>query len=425
MGTGRYVALGAVIAALAGLLGYEVFRPAAPDPPETETSAASQAALRVVTWDTLAHDLRSTDPTLKAAAMQFVGQAHYRKRETLRKVMDEVSDPAVKASIGRKLDAIYAALMTNPPEISLHVKDANLREVMDALNEEMGTHIRWNGGSGNGGGSYTLDAEGKSLWEVILELGQQGNFAVIPFTEVTFSYSSRKVGAHQIAGPFFMYASASDIKPVTQPPSFMVNYTVVADPRLPIMELKVGEGNRPSSGGSAELGPDSAGNVLKHLNGGSVQGSASYGYSGGLQTYWPEKPGTTITFLKTKVAVTTYIPVSAMSVDAIDEKPGWQGKLGEATLRVPQAVETVTNGPLTEFSLSCVVEPPSLGEMMVFHLYNRDDQMRWAQRGAPGGVTASVRGPSQRPWRLVATQGKNLAELTAVLEIRDLPMPPR
>jgi hypothetical protein len=396
--------------------------------PASETNQAPhQAAMEPphqATMETLVEDLGSGDVKVREAARGLLASVHYRRRGWLRGLAD-AAEGEVKTAIEARLGAIEEQLATEPPPISLHVKEATLGDVVFALNEEMGTEVKYRG-AGNRAGTYTLDVTDQPFWEVIAALNAQRPFYMSGFhgEEMYVEDSPMGMMKHAISGPFFCYASADTIG-ATTPPSFMLHFNFLADPRMHIADLhfNISPGNSPDF---ATIGPDSAGNVFKFMSrGGYYDGhGASCGYNGNLQLVWPASPGESISFLKATVGFVMAVPGLSEEVDPVVE--GWKStKLGDVTATLSKLQVEGTRG-----QIECRVVPAEKAGLLTFLLFDGNDGLRWAYTPAEGELESGVVGARltglfKPPQKLRVLRANRMHARSASFEIRDIPIPKR
>ena len=248
---------------------------ASPQEPWQAGGAQTKEGNQEGALDTLTRDLGSADDHTRNAAQELLARVPYQKRAWLRQQAEATSAPEARAALEKRLGEIEEMLATNPPPISLHVKQVTLLNVVDALNQEMGTHLTYESRGETPDGTYTLDVTDQPFWEVMTALDRQRPFRFdesygeISLTDGREFHREPGMSRHMIAGPFFMFA-VPRYEPVpnvgvregtARPDRFEVACKVFADPRMNVVDFALVTEDM-------TLGPDTKGNPFKITGGG-------------------------------------------------------------------------------------------------------------------------------------------------------------
>ena len=394
-----------------------VGRSHAPTLPAAESAPAafSKRIVFPVTWETLVADLSHDDT--RAAAVEFLRAAHYRERDKIARLRNEAANPAARSLLTARLREIYAQLAAGPPPISLHVSKATLAEVVDALNREMGTHMRGPPGTMASSGVFTLDVDNKPFWEVVVLLQKQWNFILSPWAEVSFSMSDRIVH-HAISGPYLFQVRTLPTSGVTQPPSFMLVSTAIADPRLEVA----------SAGLAILYGPDSNGNALRNMNGmptdvmqnpHPLRSGAGAGYS--VQPYLLENGGQRLSWVKGKAVFTIRVPQEVAVVRT-------QEALNHSKVQVGDVSVSLTDESGGQWSsILCKVSPPASAAEIAVTLLEAGGDTKWSLTPDAGNKDGEYRGSLKPmppgPYEMRVALGRQTREETVEFEVKDVPVP--
>jgi hypothetical protein len=124
----------------------------------------------------LQKDLASDDFATRDRAQRLLDQVPLSVRDDLAKLADVTTDPEAQARLRARLDQIDDIRVTDPPPISLEVKDATLAQVAAALAKATGQPIRVSEPAANApapADRYTLQADNLPFWEIHRQLAAQ------------------------------------------------------------------------------------------------------------------------------------------------------------------------------------------------------------------------------------------------------------
>ncbi len=368
----------------AGLTGYLTVRhlqPPAPNEPPDEYHGPP------VTIDNLSQLLASDDQKAKTAAEKFLAAVPYQNRGDLEEMRIHAADPAIKAALRARLLEINRLLATNPPPISLHVHNARLATVVEALNVEMGTQIRCFKDSPP---AFSLDVADKPFWEVILALQKQHSFVINASDVMMFDDLPNDGSQYAISGPFLFHAVDRPFTPVLpggrpNVPSLTFVYQLQSDPRMSVTQVSyevhlAGPALNPSEGGG--LVP------LPPMQSGKIPTNA---VSVNLTHRWLATAGNVNTDLVTSITASAVfivqIPDLSLEVGGIDSKPGWEQSLGDVVVAVP---EFHSAPGATTFTFK--VTPPEMAELLTLRITDPDGGIHWRNTGNAFGSSGELAG---------------------------------
>ncbi len=134
-------------------------------PPTTAPASAPTDDPTMVHWKEVAQKLASEKFNVREAAQKELDQATYRVRGILAELEKHSTDLEAKSRLVVQIASIDEKMATDPPPISLEVKDATLAEVCDALSRATGVTIEaWpNGGFPPDRTTYSLSRQGDAV----------------------------------------------------------------------------------------------------------------------------------------------------------------------------------------------------------------------------------------------------------------------
>jgi hypothetical protein len=211
--------------------------PAAPAAAQPATVPAEDLAR----WQPIVAKLASEDFAQRQQAQKELDKARMKDRPTLKALAEAATDAEVKARLLKRYEDIEEEAATNPPPISIDVKDAPLSTVVDALNKEMGVHFS---SYNNGNGLYTLKAVDEPFWDVFMKLSQQSELMIQPYQGLQIMQSRPGIRVGQRSGPFLFipqnvsYQQSVDLQrdagQQVQPPTLSFTWAVAIDPRMKV-----------------------------------------------------------------------------------------------------------------------------------------------------------------------------------------------
>ncbi|HVX86840.1 MAG TPA: hypothetical protein VH253_18805 [Phycisphaerae bacterium] len=217
--------------------------------PGTVTQPATTRAAEAA-WKTVLRELGSEDFAQRQAGQKELEKATWRDRQTLKALANAATDAEVKDRLTARVEELDEEALTNPPPISLDIKDASFSDMVRALGQALDLPLQ---AVQNGGQSYTLHAVDKPFGEVYLDLQKQGQLgmqASFDGRRIMATSSALKNGV--VAGPFVVcpesvtYQRTVDFQADAPAggaaggaggasPTLTLRLAVVADPRLRIV----------------------------------------------------------------------------------------------------------------------------------------------------------------------------------------------
>jgi hypothetical protein len=210
---------------------------AAPPPP---ASAPAPTDLQK-TFPDLRRRLASSDFAQRDAAQKLLDAVPPSQLEILRTLAKDETDPEVQARLDGRVKALEIYLLTHPPALSLHVKDATFPQVCSELSRQLGgaasivpsTTVT---------GRFTLQADNVPFWEIIRQLQSQNPFAVSAATAIstTARTSVRFIRVSDATMPRYRVVDSFLVHPqITGNPStgaWTFSLSFIADPRVRIAQ---------------------------------------------------------------------------------------------------------------------------------------------------------------------------------------------
>jgi hypothetical protein len=210
-------------------------------PPTAAEAPATIPAEDLARWQPTVTKLASEDFAERQAAQKELDKARMRDRPTLKALAEAATDAEVKARLLKRYEDIEEEAATNPPPISIDVKDAPLSTVVDALNKEMGVHFN---SYNNGNGLYTLKAVDEPFWDVFMKLSQQSELMIQPYQGLQIMQSRPGIHVGLRSGSFLFipqtvnYQQSVDLQrdagQQVQPPTLSFTWAVAVDPRIKV-----------------------------------------------------------------------------------------------------------------------------------------------------------------------------------------------
>ncbi len=118
----------------------------------------------------LAAALGDADPAVREGAQKQVDALPLSSLADLRRLTNATTDPEARARLQRRLDELDDIVALNPELITLHMKDASMRDVTQALSGLTGTAIL----SSADTQTYSLDVQDALFSDVIKRLSERG-----------------------------------------------------------------------------------------------------------------------------------------------------------------------------------------------------------------------------------------------------------
>lgn len=241
--------LAALVMAIAAVANLPTIRAAAPAPPAPP-----------VNMQELIARLKSADPAQRQAAMQQMGFLNdlLRQPEILKSLVETTTDTDLKSFFQDRLDELKgqeeARIAANPPPISLSLKDASFREMVDALNDALqiadsSSKLVVNDAN-NAGGTFSLTAKEQPFWQIFTALQQQHPIDLLssPTTGTTITNNRNGARPFAIDGSVIAFLDnlsyqryvdlQSGDKPTRQS-TFAIRLSLGIDPRVHISRLKM------------------------------------------------------------------------------------------------------------------------------------------------------------------------------------------
>jgi hypothetical protein len=373
----------------------------------------------------LARDLGSEDDNTRKAAQELLARLPYQKRAWLREQAQAASDRVIRTALEKRLEEIEEMLATIPPPISLHVRNASMAEVVEALNEEMGTQLKYEPKGVVPEGTYTLDVTEQPFWEVIKALDRQRPFRFSESYGVLLVTDGREVNVepgmthNMVVGPFFMCAVPRYVPPgptvgrgtMMQPERFHMQCMVFVDPRVNVVDFAFARED-------VTVGPDTKGNAFK-MNGGSGYAMRNAAVSGRIVRYdFEAAPGTVVSYVKAEAEFTTAATGMTLEVPELEKQGKWSQELGSAKVSGADFV------PARLSTFGFQIDPLEVAPRMTFYLWNSSGMPVWSLNGAlanQGMVTGRIMVPDP-PYTLRVAVAKKVFKRKVSFEVREIPL---
>jgi len=417
----RQVILTAVLVMGAGVCGFLLMHERG-KPEEVGTGAGKTEKVVEVPPEDVPRDLGSGNPEMRRAAQAALARLPYQKRVWLRQEAESAATPEVKTALEKRLAEIEEMLATDPPPISLHVKEATLPEVVEALNQEMGTRLTYASRGDSPDGRYTLDVSGQPFWEVIAALDRQRPFRFDESYGVMSVADGRELNResgmarHAIVGPFFMFAVPRYVERPTPARGgvaqerFEIACKVFVDPRMNVVDFGFGQED-------TTLGPDTQGNVLR-LTGGGGYVMHNAAVSGRIVSrQFIASPGTVVAWVKAEAEFTTGAMSKTVEIPEVEKAGAWRRELGAGWVHGEGFM------PATMGQFSFQVGPPEVASLMTLYLMNGSGTPVWSLNGGlgqQGMLTGTITKPDP-PYTLRIALAKTFKR-KVTFEVKEIPL---
>jgi len=363
------------------------------------------------TVEEIARMLAGGDGQEKEKGAELLAKFPYQKKEAVRREMEATADAEVKGLLRARLEAIELQLATDPPPVSLHVKDASLYDVVEALNEEMGTAMV----ASNPGGLYTLDATDMPFWEVMGALNDQAPFWIIGAHKNTFTLTGNRMPGiryRSIQGPFML---AAYVSVNTTQGTRALQYCLAADPRMRALQAVPEWGEGFDDAGNAMIKPLIVGDGLQARVFKRPEFFVANNLdqmSRGMES--PEHVGTMIPSLVVKTHM--IYSLGDLEGDIAELGPNSKVQIGEVTAGVSN-FEVQERGVQIQFSTQ---GPNRTLPLTTYLVMDKDNQIKWAQTAQSGAV--GMGGQPNPPYRMHILVPRETGERDVTFEIKDLPI---
>jgi hypothetical protein len=422
--------------------------PAAPAPAPVTSPAASPATQPDPTqWAALLAQLTNDDFAIREAGQRELNKIGYRQLDFLRRAAETATDLEIKGRLATRVNAIEEDLATNPPPISVELKDATIADVADEVSRALGikfdTYPPRNQGL-NLNDTYTLSATDRPFWEVFLDLTHQHNLGFYNNGNQTMlsgqmgqSYASGSANGPLLILPTNLNRQRSinfqnPNGPIASSETMYFNCTLMLDPRIRLVKYAQPQ--------FTEV-VDDLGNILfnqpanmqptNEIVGGS---RIAFQMSMGTSLKVPEPRGTKIASAKGVFRAVIQTADEHLDVSDIEKKIGQSFDFGGYTMRL-RSFQITSDNPNSPINVNLYINTENSGARVMLpgggvsqppiinlSLIDATGKVVYSTT-TRGGTSLSTSGNMTLPLTMRLSAPSKTKEITIPFELKDLPLP--
>jgi len=388
-----------------------------------------------VPMDTFTKDLldrlNSTDAARRDAAQkQLANIANvWQQPEILNKMLEQTTNPELKAAIQDRLDDIKSKQMQvdiqHLPNISLSVNGANLPELSTAFNAALHSSNPFlTTGIPTGNGSFTLDAKEKPFWEIWIALTQQQplNISSSP-TGLRLMNGGSAIRRYAIDGPAMAYVNNINYQrntnlqtqngdPVSGS-SMSAQVVVGVDPRIRVARMQFL---------TTTAVDDNGRNLTPRTGGSSFSGTNTLFFNNTIQFQPDENFGKAMN-MTIEARMSAVASEKIGTIKDLENNPNGSVTVAGKTISITRFQ---VNGNSISLQVNSNVNNPGGDAAMRASVILLDSTGKavWSFQLAGGGVGTTVQAAgSTGPYRLEAHIPDKTIDIPLKFELKDVPLP--
>jgi hypothetical protein len=415
--------------------------------PTTAPTAATQPD--PAQWAALLAQLSNDNFQTREAAQRELDKLDYQHLDFLRRAAETTTDLEIKSRLTLHIRALEDELASNPPPISVNLKDASIADLADEFSKALGIKLdpyppRNQGADANS--YYNLSAVNRPFWEVFLTLARQRPFGFYNNGNQTMlsTQTGQNITFGTVNGPLLVYPTSltrqrnvtfqSPNGPITSPETMSLSCSLILDPRMRVVKY--------ASPQFTEI-VDDLGNVLlsqpaNQQPTNELSGSRSIALqmsaNAGLKV--PEKRGTKIASAQGLFRVAVQTADDRLDITDIEKKVGQTFDFAGYPLRL-RSYNLTSDSPTSPINVSLYLISDSSGGRVVLagggpvasnpptvtiSLLDATGKIVYSTT-TRGGTSLSTSGNMTLPLTIRLSAPSKTKDLELPFELKDLPIP--